>query len=66
MDVLGLGKDTILLSEIGTLEVGITDREGYFLKLELVEARRSDEWEESDEECRQKHGKVEPNSNVII
>jgi hypothetical protein len=53
---LGLGKDTILLGEIGTLEVGITGRGGYFLKLEPVDARRGDEGEEGEEEWGQKHG----------
>jgi hypothetical protein len=46
----GLGKDTIFLGEIGTLEVRITGRGGYFLKLELVDARRADEGEEGEEE----------------
>lgn len=53
---LGLGKGTILLGEIGTLEVGITGCGRYFLKLEPVSARRGDEGEKGEEEWGQKHG----------
>ena len=55
-----LGNDTILLGEIGTLEVRITGRGGYFLKLELMDARRGDEREEGKEEWGQKHGRLSP------
>ena len=57
----GLGKDTILLGEIGTLEVRITGYGRYFLKLELVDARRGDEGEGGEEDqWGQKHGRLSP------